>query len=158
MKRFSFLFLVFALAATLVSQAAVTRLPAEDRAALLKEANFHEVHAIHDLPPSVVALVADGNGHIAEPGASWQATDAIDPSRPLIARRLIWGAIGGDYYVVHSERGGFVHTFHILVAVLPKAGAKPKVIWQGTGPGPGFNSYKAFLDGLRANKLTDDLN
>ena len=75
----------------------------------------------------------------------------IDPTLP--GKRLIWAAVGGDYYVVHYERGGIAHTFHILVAKLAKNGAKPKVVWSAVG-GP-FKDYAAFLDALRSGKVDD---
>ena len=104
----------------------MTKLPAEDRSALENTSRFHEVHSTSDLPPAVLTLCDGGSdGKLAEPGQKWNATDAIiDPTLP--GKRLIWAAVGGEYYVVHYERGGIAHTFHILVAKLPKDGAKPK--------------------------------
>ena len=56
---------------------------------------FHEVHSIHDLPCAIVKLCAE-DGHIADPGQNWNATDAImDPTLP--AKRLIWAAVAGEY-------------------------------------------------------------
>jgi hypothetical protein len=96
-------------------------------------------------------LCAD-NGRLAEPGQKWNATDAImDPTLP--GKRLIWAAVGGEYYVVHYERGGIAHTFHGLVARLTKGEAKPKVVWGAMG-GP-FKDYAAFVDALRSGKLDD---
>jgi hypothetical protein len=100
------------------------------------------------------ALQRRGGGKLAEPGQKWNATDTIsDPTLP--GKRLIWAAIGGDYYVAHYERGGIAHTFHILVAKLSKTDAKPKVVWRAVG-GP-FKDYAAFLDALRSGKLDDCL-
>ncbi len=105
------------------------------------------------------------------PNTNWKAFSAVDShvlslvsfsslgdSPPpglteLPGKRLIWGAVGGDYYVVHYERGRIAHTFHILVAKLPKNGAKPKVVWSAVG-GP-FKDYAAFLDALRSGKVDD---
>ena len=63
--------------------------------------------------------------------------------------------LGGDYYVVHYERGGIAHSFHILVAKLPKGDGKPKIIWQAVGRQ--LKDYAAFLDALRNGKLDDRL-
>jgi hypothetical protein len=91
---------------------------------------------------------------LAEPGQKWNATDVItDPNLP--DKRLIWATVGGEYYVVHYERGGIAHTFHVLVAKLAKNDAKPKVIWRGLG-GP-LKDYAAFLIALRNGKLDDRL-
>ena len=131
-----------------------TKLPAEDRKALLDTSRFHEVHSTNDLPPAIVALCTGDNGRLADPGQKWNATDVImDPTLP--GKLLIWAAIGGEYYVVHYERGGIAHTFHVLVATLTKNNAKPKVIWRGVG-GP-LKDYAAFLIALRNGKLDDRL-
>lgn len=131
--------------------AAVTRLPVEDRAVLQDVSRFHEVHSTSDLPAAVVALCGS---EVAEPGGKWNATDSItDPTLP--GKRLIWAAMGGEYFVVHYERGGIAHSYHILVARLAKGDTNPKVIWRAVG-GP-FKDYAAFLDALRSGKVDDSL-
>jgi hypothetical protein len=128
-------------------------LSTEDRKALQDSARFHEVQSTRDLPPAVVALCAE-DGKIADPGQKWNATCVItDPTLP--GKRLIWAAVVGDYYVVHYERGGIAHTFHVLVAKLTKDDAKPKVIWRAVGQQ--LKDYAAFLDALRSGKLDDRL-
>ena len=106
------------------------------------------------LAPAVVALCVDDNGKLANPGQNWNATDAVTDST-LPWKRLIWAVVGGDYYVVHYERGGIAHSFHVLVAKLSKEEATPKVVWQALG-GP-FKDYAAFLDALQSGKLDDRL-
>ena len=118
-------YLLFATAIQGLCSADVTRLAADDRKVLGDASRFHEVHSTSDLPSAIVALCAGDGGKIAEPDQKWNATDAIiDPSLP--GKRLIWATAGGDYYVVHYERGGIAHTFHVLIAKL----VKPKVIWS----------------------------
>jgi hypothetical protein len=137
-----------------VCYADVTKLPAEDRKALLDSSRFHEVHSTRDLPPAIVALCADDKGKIADPGENWNSTDVVtDPTLPW--KRLIWVAVGSHYYVVHYERGGIDHSFHILVAKLTKNDAKPRVVWHAVGPQ--FKDYAAFLDALRNGKLDERL-
>ncbi len=118
-----------------------------------KTSRFHEVHSTSDLPPAVLTLCDGGSdGKLAEPGQKWNATDSIiDPILP--GKRLIWAAVGGEYYVVHYERGGIAHTFHILVAKLAKDGPEPKPAWRAIG-GP-FKDYAAFIAALRSGKLDD---
>jgi hypothetical protein len=80
------------------------------------------------------------------------ATDAItNPTLP--AKRLIWAAIGGDYYGVQYERGGIAHTFHVLVAKLNRGEAKPVVVCSAAGRP--FKDYAAFVDALGSGKLDD---
>ena len=133
----------------------VTKLPAEDRKALLDASRFHDIHSTSDLPPAILALCdGGGDGKLAEPGQKWNATDVItDPSLP--GKRLIWAAAGGEYYVIHYERGGIDHSFHILVAKLTKDDAKPKAVWRAVGGT--FKDYAVFLDVLRSGKLNDRL-
>jgi len=148
------LVLLSAAAIQMLCYADVTKLSGEDRKILQDSSRFHEIHSTKDLPPTVVALCVDDNGKLADPRQSWNATDATtDPTLPW--KRLIWAATGGDYYVVHYERGGIDHSFHVLVAKLSKGDAKPKETWKALG-GP-FKDYAAFLDALRNGKLDDRL-
>jgi len=130
----------------------VTKLSTEDRKILQDSSRFHEVHSTKDLPPAVVALCANDKRRLADPGQNWNATDAItDPTLPW--KRVIWAAVGSDYYVVHYERGGIDHSFHILVAKLTKNDTK--VVWRAVGHQ--LKDYTAFLDALRSGKLDDRL-
>jgi hypothetical protein len=143
--------LLFALAIQSLCCGDVTKLPAEDRKALLDSSRFCEVWSTTNLPSAILVLCdGGGNGKLAEPGQKWNATDSIiDPTLP--GKRLIWAAPRGEYYVVHYERGGIAHTFHILVAKLADNDAKPKVVWRAIG-GP-FKVYAAFADAFRAGKI-----
>ncbi len=153
MKRIGFALLLAAVIQSLCF-ADVGKLPAEHRKALEDSSRFHEVFATTNLPPAVVALCADERGRLADPGQKWEATDAItDASLPR--KRLIWGAVSGEYYVVHYERGGRGHSFHVLVATFAKGEAKPKFVWRGVGER--IKDYSAFLDALRNGKLDDSL-
>jgi hypothetical protein len=154
MKHIS-VYLLFAIAIPSFCCADVVKLSAEDRKALLDASGFREIRATSALPSAILALCdGGGDGKLAEPGQNWNATDVItDPTLP--GKRLIWGAVGGEYYVVHYERGGIAHSFHILVAKLTQDNAKPKAVWRAIG-GP-FKDYAAFLDALRSGKLDDRL-
>ena len=146
--------LLFTVAIQTLCHADVTKLPAEDRKVLLDASRFHEVHSTKDLPPAVVALCVDDKGKLAEPGQNWNATDAVtDPTLPW--KRLIWAAVGSDYYIVHYERGGIDHSFHILVAKVRKNDAEPMVLWRAVGRQ--LKDYAAFLEALRTGKLDDRL-
>src|SRR5438132_8162647 len=153
MKHLSF-YLTFAVTIQSLCCADVTKLPTEDRRVLQDSSRFHEVHSTNDLPPAIVVLCTGDDGRLADPGQKWNATDVItDPTLP--GKRLIWAAVGGEYYVVHYERGGIAHSFHILIARLTKNDAKPKVVWRAVG-GP-LKDYAAFLNALRSGKLDDRL-
>jgi hypothetical protein len=148
--------LLFTAAIQSLCYADVTKLSAEDRKVLLDASGFHEVHSTSDLPSAILAPCdGGGDGKLAEPGQNWNATCVItDPTLP--GKRLIWAAIGGDYYVLHYERGGIAHSFHILVAKLTKDDVKLKLVWRAVGRQ--FKDYAAFLDALRTGELDDRLN
>jgi len=149
------LHLLFVTAIQSLCCADVTKLPAEDWNALQDASRFHEVRATTNLPPAILALCdGGGDGKLAEPGQKWNATCVItDPTLP--GKRLIWAAMGSEYYVVHYERGGIAHSFHILVAKQTKNDTKPALFWRAVG-GP-LKDYAAFLDALRSGKLHDSL-
>src|SRR5215831_16334308 len=117
------LFLLCAVGTQSLWCADLTKLSAEDHKVLQDSSRFHEIHSTGDLAPAIVTLCG---GKLAEPGQNWKATDAItDPTLP--AKRLIWAAIGGDYYVAHYERGGIAHTSHVLVAKLAKGRTETEI-------------------------------
>src|SRR5437764_2455447 len=132
----------------------VTKLPAEHRRALEDSSRFRQLVSTTNLPPAIVALCADDAGRLAEPGQKWEATDVISDSS-LPRKRLIWAAVASEYYVVHYERGGRGHSFHVLVATLAKGEPKPKTVWRGVGGQ--LNDYAAFLGALQSRKLDDTL-
>ena len=150
--RASVLVLLPLIAAATHSYGDATKLPAEDRKVLQDSSRFHEIHSTRDLPSAIVALCGS---KLADPGQKWNATDAIiDPTLP--GKRLIWAAVGDEYYVVHYERGGIAHTFHVLVAKSGTHDTKAQMFWNAVG-GP-FKDYAAFVDALRRDKLDDRLN
>jgi hypothetical protein len=150
--RISFYFLLAAVFQS-VCCADAMKLAGEDRTVLQDSSRFHELHSSRDLPPAIITICAE-DGKLADPGQNWNATDSTtDPSLP--AKRLVWAAVGGEYYVLHYERGGIAHTYHILVATLVNNDAKPKTVWRAVG-GP-FRNYAAFVDALRNGKLDDRL-
>ena len=66
----------------------VTKLPSERRKALQDASRFHEIFTVTNLPDSVVALCADPNRRLAEPGQEWELTDVIrDPKAQRLIRR-----------------------------------------------------------------------
>lgn len=148
-------YLVFAIAIQSLCCAEVTKLSAEDRKVLQDLSRFHEVRSRVNLPSAILALCEGGDdGKLAEPGQKWNATCVItDPTLP--GKRLIWAEVGSEYHVVHYERGGIAHTFHILIAKLMKNDAKPTIVGRAVG-GP-LKDYAAFLDALRTGKLDDRL-
>lgn len=145
---------LFTVAIQILCFADVTKLAGEDRRVLQDFSRFHEVHSTSNLPSTIVALCAGDNGRLADPGQKWNATCVItDPTLP--GKRLIWAAVSGEYYVVHYERGGIDHSFHMLVAKLIKNDAKPKLVWRAIGGS--LKDYAAFVEALRSGKLDDRL-
>jgi hypothetical protein len=132
----------------------VTKLPSDVQKALRDVLRFREIHAATNLPPAVFALCADSGGRLAEPGQKWEVTDFITDDK-LPRKRLVWAVTDGDYYVVHYERGGYAHSFHVLVAKLKAGESKPSFVWRGAGGQ--LKDFRAFLDAVASNKLGDTL-
>jgi len=125
----------------------VTKLPIDTQRLLHDASRFH---ATTVLPGGIFALCADHNGRLADPGGAWEATDVIS-DKTLPTKRLIWAVTDGDYYVVHYERGGRGHSFHVLVARLEDS--KAQLVWHGVGNH--FKDYSAFLNELQTGELDD---
>ena len=82
----------------------------------------------------------------------FRSTDFIsDPKLPRA--RLIWAATAGEYYVVHYERGGFAHSYHILVATFKPGEKMASIVWSGGYCLKYLKDYKAFRTALESNKL-----
>jgi hypothetical protein len=151
MKRIS-LYMLLAVAIQGFCFADVTKLPSNDQKVLRDVSRFREIHVATNLPPSVFALCADSAGRLAEAGQKWEATDAIMDDK-LPTKRLVWAVTDGNYYVVHYERGGRGHSFHVLVAKLKTGESKPSFIWRGVGGQ--LKDFRAFLEAVASNKLDD---
>ena len=132
---------------------AMTHLPVEARKALQANGSFKPILSVTNLPDAIVALCADSNGKLADPGKQWQTSDLIvEPSLPQ--KRMIWAAFDGKYYVVHYERGGRGHSFHTLVATQQPAGSKALVVWRCVGEK--LNDFPAFVSAMEKGTLDDD--
>lgn len=152
MMRFIFCILSAVVVQT-VCHADVTRLSAERQKALLEADRVREINTTTNLPPAVYALCADDRGRLANPGKQWEATDVIKDDK-LPRKRLIWAVLDGDYYVVHYERGGRAHSFHVLIAQIEDGGTKPTFIWRGIARKQ-IEDLKEFLDAVARNRLDD---
>ncbi|MEO5739276.1 MAG: hypothetical protein ABIS29_01600 [Vicinamibacterales bacterium] len=102
----------------------------------VKDARFGIVTSIRGLPLGVrdglQALFGSKALDIAESGGEFQVTDVIvNPKLPI--RRLVAAGCSTDYCLVHYERGGIAHTWH--VALFHWTPAETRFEWGGTAPG-----------------------
>src|SRR5579871_3505410 len=137
--------LIIAIAIANVAKADVTHLTDEQRKILMSSTNSHDVHSTTNLPPVVIALCDAGPNGLADPGKKWRATDVISDEK-LPHKRLIWASVSGEFYVVHYERGGYTHSYHVFLARYNKDTDKATVLWRANG-GP-FKNSKVFLESL----------
>ncbi len=119
----------------------------------LRNEEFVAITAVAGLPIGVrdglKSLFASPTLELAEPGAEFQATDAImKPNLP--ARRLILAGCSADHCLVYYERGGIAHTQYIVVFQSTKAGAKFE--WGGSAP-----SGLATLDELKRAVVSSEV-
>ena len=118
------------------SQAAPTTALSAELRAHVKDERFGIVTSIRGLPLGVrdglQKLFGSQALDIAEPGAEYQATDAIlTPRLPI--RRLVAAGCSTDHCLVYYERGGIAHTWQ--VALFHWTPAATRFEWGGTAPG-----------------------
>ena len=123
------------LSAVVSGQSAPAPLPEAVRAHLNSE-RFDAVTSIRGFPLGVrsglQSLFGAVDLDIAEPGAQFQLTGAVGNSS-LPIRRLVAGGCSTDHCLVHYERGGTAHTWH--VAVFHWTPAATRFEWGGLAPG-----------------------
>jgi hypothetical protein len=95
---------------------------------------FAIVTSIRGLPLGVrdglQTLFGSGTLDIAEPGAQFRANNAANPTLP--SRRLIAAGCSTDHCLVHYERGGTDHTWHVMLFHWTPAATRFE--WGGTAP------------------------
>ncbi len=149
------IFLMMVVSMQTLCFAEVTKLSLQHCEAFRDTSQFREIRSVADIPTSVYRLCADTQGRLADPGEKWQITDLItDPTLPT--KRLIWAAMSAEYYVVHYERGGRGHSYHVLIATFKQGDTVANVVWRGMGDNKLVN-FNAFLDALQNNRLDDRL-
>ena len=113
-----------------IAAAEATRLSDEDRKALV---TLVEVRRVDAVPAGVwTALAAASADHVssmANPGEKWQATDVI-MEKGLPWRRLIFAGVSDDYCLLHYERGGIAHSFHIML--FRRDGDEWRMVWRAS--------------------------
>jgi len=145
------------LGGAITAVAAVEHLPVDVRAAFEQTSNFESIRSVSVIPESVrvtfASAVRDGPFAMAEPGAKWQATDAV-VEKNLPWRRLQAGAVSPELLVLFYEHGGIGHSYHVCVFRVTPDGAQ--LVWRAIRPKAAVN-----LDDLnraiRSGAVDDDL-
>ena len=102
-----------------------------------------------DLPAELLAQCKDGDGRLADPGAAW-VSGSLVWNAVLPRHRLLWAVTIGPYYVVHFERGGFAHTYRVLIAKGDGNGAVHIALRADSGR---FEQYAQFAQALRTQRF-----
>lgn len=151
MKRLDAIGVILWSAVVAGSQAAPPIALSGELRARVQDERFQMVTSIRGLPLGVrdelQTLFGSSTLDIAEPGAEFQATDAIvNPKLP--SRRLVAAGCSMRYCLVYYERGGLAHTFQ--VALFHWTPAATTFEWGGQAPGglPTIDAVrKAILSG-----------
>jgi hypothetical protein len=146
------------LAASAFAAAEGSGMTSGDREHLLKD-KFRIVTKVADLPPSVVAAMAEHTKQhpfrMANPGEEFQSTDDI--TKPdLPGRRLVFAGVSEGYCVMQYEFGGVAHLWWVVFFRLSgKDAAKP--VWAARAEKwGGFASLDDLREGVRKGKLVED--
>ena len=117
------------------SQSAPAASLPEDVREVVKNERFQLVTSIRGMPIGVrdalQTLFGGDTLDIAESSEAFQVDDMIHPS--LKNRRLVAAWCTIEYCLVHYERGGAAHTWH--VALFHWTPAATRFVWGGTAPG-----------------------
>jgi hypothetical protein len=110
------------------ASAAATRLSDADRTALPTLVELRRVDAVPAGVWTAFATVTTDHGSpMANPGEKWQATDVI-LEKDLPWRRLIFAGVSDDYCLLHYERGGIAHSFHLML--FRRDGGEWRMVWS----------------------------
>jgi hypothetical protein len=117
------------------SQAALPAVLPEDVRDVVKNERFQLVTSIRGMPIGVrdgmQTLFGTETLDIAESSEPFQVDDIVHPA--LRSRRLVASWCTIEYCLVHYERGGASHTWH--VALFHWTPAATRFVWGGTAPG-----------------------
>lgn len=141
---------VFWLVAVACGQAAEPAALSEGLRAVIKHERFDKVTSIRGLPIGVRDGLQKLFGaewlDIAESTAEFQVDDlVVNPSLP--SRRLVAAGCTIEYCLVHYERGGAGHTWHVALFHWTPAGTRFE--WGGTVP-----NRLATIDDVRSAVLS----
>ncbi len=64
---------------------------------------------------------------MADPGEKWQATDVIT-EHGLPWRRLIFASLSKTHCLIHYEKGGYSHSYHLILFRIEGSRACP--VWR----------------------------
>jgi len=138
-----------------LSYAAVTKLSSEDQKYLLRADALTGISTVNDIPAPVLLKFAeiakDPNLKIANPGEKFQVTDVI-LEKGLPWRRLIFGGISKDFCMIHYERGGYTHSYYVVL--FKRSGNDASFLW-GAASRKRIKDLSEFRDLLKAGALDD---
>jgi hypothetical protein len=127
--------------------AAIQHLAPADRDHLLRADSFSAFHSVGSIPPAVRAAFAQGvrdpSFEMASAGEAFQETDVLVKKR-LPWRRLLFGALSSDHCLLHYEKGGRGHSYH--VALFELSGHDARLVWRAVADRP----FPALVDLRRA--------
>ena len=146
---------------TSLASAAVTRLPANVRAALERPTSVQMLYSTAQVPSAVkracASVMADHRFWLADPGKPYNETD-VEWDFKIPGRRLIWAAHVPGYSIIHYEQGGRGHGYSVLVVQYTR-GSRANVAWAAAGGSlkKPLRDYRAFVSAIRAGTLDDTL-
>jgi hypothetical protein len=128
--------------------AQIIHLDPDVKKVILDSSPVSTIRRVSNIPAN--ALKACGF-KLANPDEEFQVTDCVTNEK-LLDRRLIWGALKSNYLILHYERGGIGHSYHILILSKNDKG-NFKIVWSASSIP--FQSYDDFWDVLAGRGIDD---
>jgi hypothetical protein len=134
----------------------IHHLASSDRDHLLRADTFVSSERVDLLPLSVRTTFAKSlkaaSFSMADPGEKFQVTDVITEAG-LPNRRLVFAVRSSDHCLLHYERGGRGHSYHVLLFKL--SGSTTELVWRAISAEK-LNSMDQLRSAVKQDKLHDD--
>ena len=136
----------------------VKRLSSYDKKHLLEKDTFEVVVSTKEIPATVQNRFSmtcrESTFSMANPGEEYQETDVVE-NDSLPSRRLVFAARSTDHFLIHFEKGGFGHSY--IVVLFRLTDTSVRFVWGASCEGASFKDMLELITAIRNDKVDDEL-